>query len=58
MAISFFGAKASQLYSNDRDGLAIKTSSEELTNEIRASFEEILSENDWMDDGELNLSRI
>ena len=52
MAISFFGAKASQIYSSDRDGLAIKTSSEELTNEIRTSFEAILSENDWMDEGE------
>ncbi len=51
MAISYFGAKTSQLYYNDREGLAIKTSSEELTDEIRASFEEILNENDWMDEG-------
>jgi hypothetical protein len=53
-AITYFGAKVSQLFVEDRKGFETKAETEKMIVELRSAFDEIIrTENDWMDEGYL-----
>ena len=50
-ATFYFGAKVSQVFSLKYDGNETKTISEELIQDLRTSFEHLIKDADWMDEG-------
>ena len=52
-ATLYFGAKVSQVFSLKYDGNETKTVTEELIQDLRTSFEGLIKDADWMDEGEL-----
>ena len=56
-ATFYFGAKVSQVFSLKYDGNETKTVSEELIQDLRTSFEYLIKEADWMDEGKNILKR-
>ena len=55
-ATFYFGAKVSQVFSLKYDGNETKTVSEELIQDLRTSFEYLIKDADWMDEGK-NISK-
>ena len=53
-ATFYFGAKVSQVFSLKYDGNETKTVSEELIQDLRTSFEYLIKDADWMDEGKNN----
>jgi predicted metalloendopeptidase len=50
-SISYFGAKVSHLFVEDGNGFETKAETEKMMVELRKSFNTIIEESDWMDEG-------
>ena len=50
-SISYFGAKVSQLFVEDENGMETKEETEKMMVQLRNSFNTIIEESDWMDAG-------
>ena len=55
-SISYFGAKVSQLFVEDENGMETKEETEKMMLQLRNSFNNIIEESDWMDAGTTLLS--